>query len=197
MRIYTRHGDDGSTSLRVGERVRKDDERVALLGDLDEGQAALGLARAECERGGALDELLLGVERDLWLVMAAVAVPAERETAGGAGSVTAEMVARLEHQIDEVKARVELSPNFSVPGGSRLSAALDFARTVIRRAERAAVALGCSGALLAYVNRLSDLCWVLARDAEGEHLVHRRTRGAPSGSARGEATDSEIDEEQR
>ncbi len=173
MRIYTRHGDDGRTALRAGARLSKDDGRIALLGDLDESQAALGVARAECEPGSAEDSQLLELERDLWLVMADVALPRERLVAEG--KVEAAMVARLEARIDELRGALALSPNFSVPGANRRSAALDLARAVVRRAERSAVAAGVDGTLLAYLNRLSDLCWALARHAEGggEHRVHR------------------------
>ena len=176
MRIYTRHGDDGTTALRAGARLSKADGRFSLLGDLDESQAALGVARAEAEPGGALDTLLLELERDLWMVMADAALPTERLAAEA--KVDEAMVARLEREIDRLREALALSPNFSVPGANRCSAALDLARAVVRRAERSAVALGLSGPLLAYLNRLSDLCWALARDAEEVHLVHgARRRG--------------------
>lgn len=172
MRIYTRHGDDGTTVLRAGSRVPKSDARIALLGDLDESQATLGLARAECEPGGALDTQLLALERDLWVVMGDVALPEGREREA---KIDQAMVTHLEEEIDRLRAGLELSPNFSVPGSNRCAAALDLARAVVRRAERTAVALGVEGVLLAYLNRLSDLCWALARSAEEEHLVHRST----------------------
>ncbi|HVC24284.1 MAG TPA: cob(I)yrinic acid a,c-diamide adenosyltransferase [Acidimicrobiales bacterium] len=184
MRIYTRRGDDGTTDLRAGGRVPKDSLEIELNGTVDEAQAALGLARAECSSGGALDTILLALERDLWVLMAEVATAADRrgELVPGKTAVTAEMVAGVEATIDTVSSTLEIARGFAVPGGGRCSAALDLARTIVRRAERLAVASSAARAgaptgdgappslVRPYLNRLSDLCWALARSSEDEHL---------------------------
>jgi cob(I)alamin adenosyltransferase len=178
MNVYTRRGDDGTTALRTGERVSKDDVKIELVGTIDEAQAFLGVARAEAEAFPALAALLTQLERDLWILMAEVTTgssptqPVARETA-----VVQEMVDELEAAIDRHLAEERFPTAFAVPGENRLSAALDVARTVVRRAERLAVA-GAVGSSVAraYLNRLSDLCWVLARSVEGEHQVNQRAR---------------------
>lgn len=187
MRIYTRRGDDGTTDLRAGGRVAKDSMSVEVNGAVDEAQAALGLARAESTPGGELDSLLTGLERDLWILMAEVATSPERrvDLVPGKTAVTVAMVAALEEKIDEVTAGLDLERGFAVPGGTRCSAALDLARTVVRRAERLAVTLDALSAgageslVCTYLNRLSDLCWVLARSSEGEHLRVRDVSAGP------------------
>jgi cob(I)alamin adenosyltransferase len=188
MRIYTRKGDDGTTGLLYGGRVRKDDARIEVNGAVDEAQAAFGLARAEAEPGSELDQLLVGLERHLWVLMAEVATaPANRhKLVGGTTLVTPEMVRALEQAIDDLETRTEMPSEFVVPGQSRVSAALDFARTVVRRAERLAVDLELEGSQVGpYLNRLSDLCWMLARWQEGEHLL---ARAAASPRGRGGET---------
>jgi len=179
MKIYTRRGDDGTTSLRQGGRVRKDDLAIELVGTVDEAQAFLGLARSTAESGSWLDVLLQRVERDLWVLMAEVTTAnAQRsDLEPGVTAVSEEMVERLENDIDEVQATLTLSPNFAVPGETHAAALLDVARTVVRRAERLAV--GCDFAdshLTKYLNRLSDLVWTLARSQEELHPVQRRDR---------------------
>ncbi|MBO0894645.1 MAG: cob(I)yrinic acid a,c-diamide adenosyltransferase, partial [Acidimicrobiales bacterium] len=141
MPIYTRSGDDGTTGLLFGGRVPKDAAPVELNGAVDEAQALLGLARAESDHGGELDSLLVALERDLWVLMAEVATaPANRHRlVPGSTLVTEEMVVALERRIDELSARHPPPAEFVVPGQSRLSALLDLARTVVRRAERLAV----------------------------------------------------------
>src|SRR5579863_127323 len=136
--IYTRTGDDGTTGLLYGKRVRKDHPTIEANGAVDEAQAAIGVARAETERGSELDQMLIGLERDLWVLMAELATAREdrpklevRKTL-----VTKDMVEALEGQIDDLKERTEVSAEFVVPGQDRLSALLDQARTVVRRAER-------------------------------------------------------------
>ncbi|HEV3213764.1 MAG TPA: cob(I)yrinic acid a,c-diamide adenosyltransferase [Acidimicrobiales bacterium] len=181
MRIYTRAGDDGTTGLYFGGRVRKDDASIALNGTVDEAQAFLGLARSSAPRGGPLDELLVTVERDLWVLMAEVATAPDnrRKLVGGKSLVTEEMVARLEGAIDDLAARTELPTEFVVPGDDPIAASLDVARTVVRRAERLAVQWHAEGSLVpTYLNRLSDLVWAAARWHEGD--VHRTTK-SPSG----------------
>jgi cob(I)alamin adenosyltransferase len=180
MKVYTRRGDDGTTALRTGERVAKDDVQIELVGALDESQALLGLARAECG-DSELGEVLAALERDLWILMAEATTGVEKRS-GLTPKVTAideSMVAALETTIDAVMAEEEFPTEFSLPGENRLSATLDVARTVVRRAERIAV----RGALLspiarAYLNRLSDLCWALARSVEVEHRTNRHDRSA-------------------
>jgi cob(I)alamin adenosyltransferase len=187
VRIYTRRGDDGSTDLLAGGRVTKDSLVIEVLGTVDEAQAALGLARAESQRGDELDTVLTSLERDLWILMAEVATspPRRDELVPGTTAVTAEMVQALEQSIDEVTATLDLAREFSVPGGTRASAALDLARTVVRRAERLALGLVRDGAgpgslVGPYLNRLSDLCWVLARAHEDEHLQARDVPRRPA-----------------
>lgn len=175
MKIYTRKGDDGTTGLYYGGRVRKDDPAPMAYGDVDEAQAAIGLARAEVRAiagdssVNGLDELLVSIERDLWVLMADLATDEINRTklVAGMSQVTDEMVARLETLIDEYSAKFELPKEFVVPGQNRLSALLDVARTVTRRAERSSLAAVAEDSLvLTYLNRLSDLLWTIARYAE-------------------------------
>lgn len=174
MKVYTRRGDDGTTGLLYGGRVPKDAPAVRAGGAVDEAQAAIGLARSGAEPGGELDGLLVGVERDMWVLMADLALNPERRERGTPGQslVTAEMVAALETTIDEVSARFEPPKDFAVPGGHRVAAALDLARAVVRRAERDAQEAAAAGSqVLPYLNRCSDLLWTLARWVEGESLL--------------------------
>lgn len=176
MKIYTRKGDDGTTGLFFGGRVRKDDPAPEAYGDVDEAQAAIGVARAHAERGGELDELLVSIERDLWVLMADLATePSSRhKLTDGVSLVTAEMVSRLESLIDDVSARTELPSEFVVPGEEPVAAFLDVARTVVRRAERHCLRAAAEGShVLAYLNRLSDLLWALARWHEGNSRTSR------------------------
>jgi cob(I)alamin adenosyltransferase len=176
--ISTKRGDDGTTGVLHGSRVRKDSSRIEANGVIDEAQAALGLARAEV-RGTTLDDELVGLERDLWVVMAEVATPPRSRSRLVAGTtlVTGEMVDALDKRVHELEAAAKMPAEFVVPGQSRASAALDLARTVVRRAERNAVALGIGDGshVVPYLNRLSDLCWLLARSCEREHLPARST----------------------
>jgi cob(I)alamin adenosyltransferase len=189
VKIYTRKGDDGTTGLYYGGRVRKDSPAIEVNGDVDEAQAVLGLARAEAEPGSELDGLLLDLERDLWVLMAEVATAPENrhKLVEAASLVTDEMVSALERHIDELNERFEMPKEFVVPGQNRVSAALDVARTVVRRAERgftsASVAPGSQ--VGPYLNRLSDLLWTVARWQEGEHVVSRSLGQAPGGAGSG------------
>ena len=176
MRIYTRKGDDGTTGLLFGGRVRKSSPRPAAYGEVDEAQAVLGLARAECERGSELDELLIRLERDLWVLMAELATAPDNlhKLEPGTSLVTAEMVAALEPVIDDLTARFEPPTEFVVPGQNRTAALLDLARTVVRRAERRCVDVVPDGShVVAYLNRLSDLLWTMARGQEERSLPTR------------------------
>ncbi|MBW3669472.1 MAG: cob(I)yrinic acid a,c-diamide adenosyltransferase [Actinobacteria bacterium] len=176
MRIYTKKGDDGTTGLYFGGRVAKDAPVVAAYGTVDEAQAFLGLARAEAERRSELDELLVSLERDLWVLMADLATAADNRSKlePGVTAVTQEMVAALEAHIDALNERFEMPTEFVVPGQSRAAALLDVARTVVRRAERLAIPTAAEGSFVVpYLNRLSDLLWTMARWQEGQSLPSR------------------------
>jgi cob(I)alamin adenosyltransferase len=179
VKIYTRKGDDGTTGLYYGGRARKDADAPRAYGAVDEAQAALGVARAEAERGGELDLLLVDLCRDLYVCMAELATLPENRSKLEAGKslVTAEMVGALEPRIDDVMARFELSPDFVIPGATRASAALDLARTLVRRAERETIGVAAEGShVVPYLNRLSDLVWALARWQDGtDHLLAKES----------------------
>jgi cob(I)alamin adenosyltransferase len=186
LKIYTKTGDDGTTGLLFGGRVGKDSALVHLTGTVDEAQAAMGLARAEALPGSELDELLTLLERDLYVLMAEVTTdPSNRsKLKPGTTLVTDDMVAALENRIDDLIGRIEMPTDFVIPGANRVSAALDLARTVVRRAERLAVASPIEGSLVhRYLNRLSDALWAMARWADGDlHLLARTTpRRTPTG----------------
>jgi cob(I)alamin adenosyltransferase len=185
MRIYTRHGDDGTTGLLYGGRTAKDAPVIAANGAVDEAQAALGAARAEAVRGSELDTLLVGIERDLYVLMAELATaPAHRHRlAAGTSLVTEAMIDRLEGTIDDLTLRFPPVTGFVVPGQDRVSAALDVARTVVRRAERAALGVTAEGSFVGpYLNRLSDLVWTMARWQEhGESLPSRSPHRSDEG----------------
>jgi len=183
VKIYTKTGDEGETGLFGGARVPKDDARVAAYGDVDELNAAIGLARALDPRDFA-DTLLQSIQRDLFTIGAELASPdpaklqkalARSGGAGGAGAGAAigtSHVAALEEAIDDHEARLAPLKNFILPGGAPKAATLHLARTVCRRAERTNVALSrhqnISPAILQYLNRLSDLLFVLARAANAQ-----------------------------
>jgi cob(I)alamin adenosyltransferase len=171
-RIYTKTGDDGTTGLLYGGRVPKDDAATEAYGTTDEAVAVLGLARASAD---GLSEEILALQRELFVVGADLATnPSERaKLSPGVSLVTAEMTERLERRIDELVGERALPQAFIVPGANAASAALDLARSVIRRAERNVVALEREGRdvnpeVRRYLNRLSDLVFVLARRQAGE-----------------------------
>ncbi len=176
MKVYTRKGDDGTTGLLYGGRVRKDAPAPMAYGDVDEAQAAIGLARAHAARGGELDQLLVALERDLWVLMADLATDASNrdKLTPEVSLVTASMVDHLEATIDDYAGRTEMPAEFVVPGEEPVAAFLDLARTVVRRAERSALAAVVDDSLVVtYLNRLSDLLWTLARWREGTSLTAR------------------------
>ncbi|MGH9044166.1 MAG: cob(I)yrinic acid a,c-diamide adenosyltransferase [Acidimicrobiales bacterium] len=175
MRIYTRKGDDGTTALLFGHRTTKSSSRIELNGAIDEAQAALGLARAEAEVGSQLDEMLIDLERSLYRVMADVATEAEQRDRlpSGESAVDQPMVDALESSIDRLSALFKTPREFVIPGSNRRSATLDLARTIIRRAERIAVGGAAEGLVVPYLNRLSDLLWVMARWQEQAPLPAR------------------------
>src|SRR5438270_6468361 len=179
MKIYTRKGDDGTTGLLFGGRVRKDDPAPEAYGAVDEAQAALGVARAETGDGSELDRLLVRLERDLWVVMAELATASDNRAKldPGVSLVTAEMVDGLEPVIDELTGRFDAPNEFVVPGQNRLSALLDVARTAVRKAERRSLATAADGSyVVPYLNRLSDLVWTMARWQEGPFMPAREKR---------------------
>ena len=181
MKIYTRRGDDGTTGLLFGGRVRKDAPALAACGDVDEAQAAIGVARATIDRGSELDVLLVRLERDLWVLMAEVATAPEHRDRLVAGQtlVTPQMVDDLEPVIDDLTGRFDPPTEFVLPGQTPTAAALDVARTVVRRAERSALAVAASdSSVVPYLNRLSDLLWTIARWQEGQPLP-AKTRSNP------------------
>ena len=180
MRIYTKKGDDGTTGLLFGgDRVSKADPRTDAYGTVDEAVSALGLARAAIgtvtdRTEGRLAELSLRLQRELFVVGAEIATHVDRRDrlADGVSRVTAAMVDALEGDIDELEGMVEQPKEFVVPGESMTGAALDLARTTVRRAERRCVALSGDGGLpdsrvVPYLNRLADLLFVMARAADG------------------------------
>jgi cob(I)alamin adenosyltransferase len=166
-RIYTRTGDQGETGLGDGTRVSKDHPRVAAYGDVDELNAVLGLVAIELS--GERD-LLRSIQNDLFDVGADLCVPpVDGEPPGQRLRVRAEQATRLEHEIDRLNARLQPLTSFVLPGGNRAAAWCHLARTVCRRAERAVVTLMRSERInpqaVIYLNRLSDLLFVLARVA--------------------------------
>ena len=174
VKIYTRDGDDGTTGLLYGGRVAKDSAAPIAYGAVDEAQAAIGVARAEAEP--ELAEILLHLERDLWVLMGELATdPSKRDRlTPGATMVTDDMVTQLEVVIDDISSRFDPPTEFVVPGQNRIGALLDVARTVVRRAERDSLAAAVDGsAVVPYLNRLSDLLWTLARWQEGTSLPTR------------------------
>jgi cob(I)alamin adenosyltransferase len=201
--VATGRGDDGTTGLLYGgPRIRKDDARTEAYGTVDEAVAALGLARAELglkSQYGTLNpglasvaELILRLQRELFVVGAELATTpaATGRLEDGQTRVSAAMVESLTALVVDLEKRIEMPREFVVPGETRTSAALELARTIIRRAERRAVTLEAQDLLsgkhlLPYLNRLADLVWVLARVAEqaesrtstpARTASHRRTK---------------------
>ncbi len=162
-KIYTRTGDGGSAGLVDGSRVSKSSLRMAAIGDVDEANAAIGVAIAALEPG-EIAASLQRIQNELFDLGADVATPGEID---GALRIIASQVERLEREIDAMNADLAPLTSFILPGGSAAVAALHLARTVVRRAERSAVALEQSEPLnaqaLAYLNRLSDHLFVAAR----------------------------------
>lgn len=174
MRIYTRKGDTGTTGLLFGgARVSKADLRTDAYGTTDEAVSALGLGRAALG-DSALSELVLRLQRELFVVGAELAthVDKRQRLTDGVTRVTAEMVTALEKEIDALEAQHPMPVEFVIPGESLAGAAIDLARTSVRRAERRAVALTNEGGIpdsqvVPYLNRLADLLFVVARAADG------------------------------
>ena len=182
--VATGKGDDGTTGLLYGgDRIAKDDPRAEAYGTIDEAVAALGLARAELGLKHELDvvppglagisELILRLQRELFVAAAELATNPEAwdRLQDETTRVSASMVEGLDALLRDLESHVEMPREFVVPGESRTSAAIEVARTTVRRAERRAVTLRRAGLvpgphLVPYLNRLADLLWVLARAAE-------------------------------
>ncbi len=166
MKIYTKTGDEGETGLFAGPRVSKDHPRIEAYGAVDELNSALGVARTEA-MPGEIDALLQQIQNDLFSVGAELATPNPRER--GTDLIGQAHVAALEAAIDRHEATLPPLKHFILPGGSKAAAALHLARSVCRRAERRVVTLShvpaedVSNDLVKYLNRLSDLLFVLAR----------------------------------
>ena len=178
MKVYTRKGDGGTTGALYGGRVGKTSPSVVACGDADEAQATLGLvraaARADGGAGGELDVLVVRLQKELYVAMAELAtLPENRgKLTAGATSVDQAMIDALEVDIDRLTERFDPPTEFVLPGETAAAAALDLARTVVRRAERSALAVAVDGSLVvAYLNRLSDLLWTMARWQEGEARI--------------------------
>jgi cob(I)alamin adenosyltransferase len=166
--VSTGHGDDGTTTLFGSGRMPKSDARIVVLGDLDEANSFVGLARAESE--GEMAGLLIELQRLLYRLMGDIAMPNKENTLGRAD------VEYLDAALEEWRGRTEIPKEFIVPGESRLGALLDVARTVVRRAERSLVVAGYAREhpdALKAVNRLSDLLFVVARNADGENPLSK------------------------
>jgi len=169
VKIYTKKGDDGSTGLLYGGRVPKDDIRTDVYGTIDEAVSALGIARA----GGLVDrveEIVVRLQREMFVCGAHLATAEDNQSKlqPGVSRVMPEMTAQAEREIDELTTEHPLPQEFILPGGTPGSAGLDLARSTIRRAERRAVTMETQGLLpdpeiLRWLNRVSDLLFVLAR----------------------------------
>lgn len=169
MKIYTKQGDEGETSLLYGGRTSKTDPRVTAYGTLDEAISAMGMARA-ASADDWVRARLFEAQRDLFTVMAELAsAPSEHgKFKKHFKAITSDRTAYLESVIDEVDSRINLPSSFVIPGASAGSAAIDFARSVLRRAERDIIALGrvsdlMNPEIVKYVNRCSDALFMLAR----------------------------------
>lgn len=161
--FYTSRGDDGTTGILGGGRVPKDHPRPEAVGAIDEANAALGIARTACETSKSA-ELILTIQRDLYGLMGEVA--ATPKNAEKFRVIDADRVGWLEAQIADLSASVDPQSEFIVPGDTHAGAALDLARTIVRRAERRLATLWHAGEiendqLLPYLNRLSSVCFVL------------------------------------
>jgi cob(I)alamin adenosyltransferase len=189
-KITTKTGDAGLTGVLGPERLPKEDPRIEGLGAVDEATSALGLARAWCD-DPFMYEVLVHVQRDLYRLMAELATTTTRADAIGV-RLGDDDVAWLERTQEGLLVSVEIPPRFILPGDTRAGATLDFARATVRRAERAVSRLFHTGGLadevaLRYLNRLSDLVFVLARVAEagagGSTLAREPERESTAGHA--------------
>ncbi len=171
-KVTTRTGDDGYTGLLGAGRVPKWDPRMETIGTIDEATSALGLARAQVTATDLADAIH-ALQRDLYLLMGELATPPENYEQMGL-RVTAVHVAKLDTTLEEFRARVQIGNQFIIPGATVAGAALDLARTIVRRGERDAARLLHDGTIanaevLRFLNRASDLLFILARVEEGGH----------------------------
>ncbi|MDA1188916.1 MAG: cob(I)yrinic acid a,c-diamide adenosyltransferase [Chloroflexi bacterium] len=169
MRVYTKTGDTGTTRLLFGGRVSKTDPRCEAYGTVDEAISALGLARPLCNDTW-VKETILRVQHELFTVGSELATDAKqyKHFTDNFRAISSQHVEQLEKDIDQIDEEIELPPSFIVPGASAGSGTLDMARTILRRAERRIVDINDKGLVanpevLRYVNRLSDLLFMLAR----------------------------------
>ena len=179
MKIYTRNGDEGETGLLYGGTVSKASSLPEAYGTVDEAQAILGLVRTECEKGSDLEEKIIHIERDLYVLMAELATDPSKhdKLESGKNKVNEDMISFLEGFIDDISSRFELPKEFVIPGQNRISAILDIARTVVMRAERRTISCEIKNSLaVPYLNRLSDLLWAMARWQEGESITSRSVK---------------------
>ena len=186
MSIATKRGDAGETGLAGGIRVSKSSIRVEAYGTVDELNSSVGFARSICP-DEPMKALLKEIQRELFLVGSALATPPESHKKQP--PITADMVDRLTAEIHRIEAMDGVLADWSIPGEHSVSAALDVARTVCRRAERRAVRLAESGEdvrpeILAYLNRLSDLLWILGRLIEKEQGVDATLRTSENAGPR-------------
>jgi cob(I)alamin adenosyltransferase len=165
MKIYTKTGDDGSTGLFGGGRVRKSDARIECYGTVDELNAALGLARVVAS--GLIADAVARVQHELFVVGAHLATPEDSPSTRSLPTLDDAIVGKLEMEIDSAEAQLEPLRTFILPGGCELAGRLHLARTVCRRAERVLVEFAMdrpvSGTIITYMNRLSDWLFVMAR----------------------------------
>ena len=180
MSISTRRGDGGETATSGGPRLSKSDLRVEAYGSIDEANCAIGLARSLCE-DAHIAALAKSIQRDLFKVGSAVSTKPESKK--DIPTIETAMIERLDTLVDELEAVPGMLRDWSISGELPGSAAFDVARTVARRAERATVRLVTSGEILqpnvlAYLNRLSDICWLFARKLECGAGVDARLRDA-------------------
>ncbi len=176
-KIYTRTGDDGTTGLGDGSRVRKDSLRVDAFGTVDEANSAIGVVLAESSVPQDIRGILVEVQHDLFELGGELCIP-------GHSAITDEFIERLERELDALNENLPALKEFILPGGGRATAACHLARTIVRRAERSAIALANDETVrpeaIRYLNRLSDLLFVvarvLARAESGEEALWNRKR---------------------
>ena len=178
-KIYTRTGDDGTTGLGDGSRVPKDDARVEAYGTVDEANSAIGMILAEASVPDNLQKILTEVQHDLFELGGELCIP-------GHSAITAAYIQRLEGELDTLNAPLPALKDFILPGGGRAAAACHLARTVVRRAERRVQTLAHASdvrpEVLRYLNRLSDLLFVIARtiarSESGQEVLWNRERSS-------------------
>lgn len=172
MKLYTKRGDSGQTDLYGGRRVGKDHLRVEAYGTVDELNSHLGLAMSSAGAGDAVAGPLRSIQSRLFEIGADLATPQESSRGSSVPRITADHIVELERWIDASTAATEPMKHFVLPGGTELAARLHVARTVCRRAERVCVALAAVETIgeqvVVYLNRLSDLLFALARQANAE-----------------------------